>query len=105
MIRLSAVDREGGEHQVLGQLGESLMQALRGAGLDIPAICGGSCTCATCHVYVAPEWCSRLAGATEEERELLSYEAQQVTEHSRLSCQILLAEHLDGLRLTLGPLP
>jgi len=105
MIRLSAIDRDGDEHQVLGRRGDSLMQALRGAGLDIPAICGGSCTCATCHVYVAPEWCSSLARATEEERELLSYEAQQVTECSRLSCQIPLSEGLDGLRLTLGPLP
>lgn len=105
MIRLSAVDRDGDEYQIPGRLGESLMQALRGAGLDIPAICGGSCTCATCHVYIEPQWHSRLARATEEELELLSYEAPQVTEYSRLSCQIPLSEGLDGLRLTLGPLP
>ena len=62
----------------------------------IEALCGGSCSCSTCHVYVDPEWIGKLAEQEEMEREVLEY-AHDVRESSRLSCQIPVTDDLDGL--------
>lgn len=62
----------------------------------IEAICGGSCSCSTCHVYVDREWLARLPEQEDMEKEVLEY-AHDVRENSRLSCQIRVTDELDGL--------
>ncbi len=62
----------------------------------ILAECGGSCICATCHVYVAPEWVDEIDSAEDNEIEMLE-EADNVKDNSRLSCQIFVNDDLDGL--------
>ena len=61
-----------------------------------------ACACGTCHVYVDPEWVAKLPPATDEEMDQLDL-IFEVQENSRLACQILTAEDLDGLKLTLAP--
>lgn len=76
----------------------SLMQAAVNANVkQIVADCGGTLSCATCHVYVAPEWIHRLPAATTEELDMLAFTAAQQRSNSRLSCQITLNAETDGL--------
>ena len=83
--------------------GGSLMEVLRNAGVEgIQALCGGCCSCATCHVYVDAAWYGKLAPPTEEEIELLC-STDSYAETSRLSCQIEFTSCLDGLRVTVAP--
>ncbi|MDA9445858.1 2Fe-2S iron-sulfur cluster-binding protein [Bradyrhizobium sp. CCBAU 21360] len=93
---------EGGLVQLNEPASKTLMQAIRDAGLNIAAQCGGGASCATCHVYVDEAWCAKLKPADETESAMLDFaEARQ--ENSRLSCQIELSEDLDGLTVTLAP--
>lgn len=99
---LHVVDREGNQHELTTQPSTSLMEILRDFDFGVLAICGGSCACATCHVYIAPEWLDRLAPQHGEERELVDgLEYRRDT--SRLSCQIQLTQDLDGMCVTLAP--
>ena len=93
----------GGEQVAVDATGaESAMHAAMGAQLGgILGECGGSLTCATCHVFVAPEWAGRLPAMTEAEDELLEATATERQENSRLCCQIAVTEALDGLVLHL----
>lgn len=102
IIRLNVVDRDDNEHALEVPAKGSLMEALREPEYGVAAICGGLCSCATCHVYIAPEWAGRLAAQQSDERDLVT-ELQHHRETSRLSCQIRLSGELDGLRLTLAP--
>ncbi len=77
------------------------MEIIRDHGLPIKAECGGSCACATCHVYVDPKWKNQLPDMRDDEEEMLD-EAFDVSEASRLSCQLIMDDRLDGLRLTLA---
>jgi 2Fe-2S ferredoxin len=101
-IRLKVVDRNGGEHEVETAPQGSLMETLRELDYGVTAICGGMCSCATCHVYIAPEWMDKVPARQSDEGELVA-ELQFRQETSRLSCQIQLNQQLDGLRLTLAP--
>ena len=101
-IRLNVVDRDGAEHAVDAEPAGSLMEALRELEYGVSAVCGGMCSCATCHVYIAPEWVDKLPEQQGDERELV-VELADRQETSRLSCQIALTPALDGLRLTLAP--
>ena len=83
--------------------GLNLMEAA--VANNIPNVigeCGGNLSCATCHVYVAEDWLDKLHPPREDELDLLDT-APDVRDNSRLSCQILMAEELDGLKLTLAP--
>ncbi|UAB91086.1 MULTISPECIES: 2Fe-2S iron-sulfur cluster-binding protein [Roseobacteraceae] len=95
-------DRDGSEHTLEARPGLKIMEIIRDAGLPIEAACGGSCACATCHVYVAPGWIARLDPQDDMEVDLLDL-ADAVTETSRLSCQIEFDETLDGLKVELAP--
>ena len=78
--------------------GQSLMKAAIDAGIDeIAADCGGTLTCATCHVYVDEAWAARLPAPVADESDMLDFAAAPVQPHSRLSCQIALTPELDGL--------
>ena len=102
-MKIHVTDREGIEHSLDALEGWRIMEIIRDHGLPIKAECGGACLCATCHVYVAPEWQGRLVPKTEEEEDRLLDDAPAVEDTSRLSCQILMREDLDGLRVTLAP--
>ena len=78
------------------------MEVIRDYDLPIKAECGGACACATCHVYVDAEWLPKLIPASDEEIGMLD-SAFDVQANSRLSCQILTAPELDGLRVTIAP--
>lgn len=101
-IRLYVIDRDGNERRAEAAPSGSLMEVLRDLDGGVAAICGGMCSCATCHVYVAPEWRERLPAQQSDERDLVS-ELQHCGDGSRLSCQIRLSDDLDGLRVTLAP--
>jgi len=103
MLRLQVTTRSGSERQVEVAGGQSLMEALREQGFDdILAICGGCCSCATCHVHVAPEDFVRLAPMGADENDLLDSSEHRVAT-SRLSCQIPLTEELRSLRVRIAP--
>ncbi len=103
MPKLFVITRDGTEHEVDGRAGWSVMENIRDHGFDeLLALCGGCCSCATCHVHVDPEWIDRLKPMKAEEDDLLDTSDHRV-ETSRLSCQILLGEELDGLRVTIAP--
>lgn len=102
MATLNVIDRNGNAHALEGKTGWKVMEIIREAGLDIEAACGGCCACATCHVYVADDWFSKLKDADEEEADMLdlAFDTQPV---SRLSCQVEFTDALDGLTVTLAP--
>lgn len=84
------------------KIGHSIMQAATRAGVDgIAADCGGSLTCATCHVMVDEAWASKLPAPSADELSMLEMTAAPREKHSRLSCQIVATAELDGLRITL----
>lgn len=101
-MRLNVIDLDHNEHEIETAATGSLMEALRELEYGVAAICGGMCSCATCHVYVAPDWTGRVPAQHSDERDLIA-ELQHRRETSRLSCQIRLAAGLDGLRVTLAP--
>ncbi len=101
-MKIYVTDRDGKEHELEGLEGWRVMEIIRDYGLPIKAECGGACSCATCHVYVDPEWVDKLYPKTDEEEDMLD-EAMEVEDNSRLSCQILMEEKFDGLKVTLAP--
>jgi 2Fe-2S ferredoxin len=102
MPELKVVDRDGIEHCVEARSGLKVMETLRELDYGVAAICGGMCSCATCHVYVDPEWLDRLPRRQSDEQDLLS-ELSHAKENSRLSCQVEMTDALDGLRVTIAP--
>ena len=102
MPKLIVITREGEEHDLEGQSGLSVMENIRDAGIDeILALCGGNCSCATCHVHVDPAHWDRLRPMSEDENDLLESTGDR-NATSRLSCQILFGADLDGLRVTIA---
>lgn len=102
MALLRVVDRDGVEHEVDAKPGLKVMETLRELDYGVAAICGGMCSCATCHVYVDPEWTSKLPEPMSDERELLT-ELSHHQDNSRLSCQLEFTDALSGLRVTIAP--
>ena len=103
MPELRIVTRDGADHIVEGVAGLSVMEVIRENGFDeLLALCGGCCSCATCHVHVDPSWIDRLPAMREDEDDLLDTSDHRV-ETSRLSCQILFAAELDGLKVRIAP--
>ncbi len=70
---------------------------------DIAAICGGVCSCATCHLYVETEWAGRIPARSADEQVLVEETEAYEPEQSRLACQIEFTDELDGIRITLAP--
>lgn len=100
---VSVTTRDGRQKEIAGTSGRSLMENLRVAGIEeILALCGGCCSCATCHVYVDGDWLDRLPPMADDEDDLLdSTDVRQP--NSRLSCQIVLSDALDGIAVTVAP--
>ena len=101
-MKIHAVDRQGKEYTLEGREGWSVMEILRDGGLDIAAECGGACACATCHVYVNGGWLEKLPPRSDGETDMLDM-ALAVEPNSRLSCQIVCSEALDGIKVTIAP--
>jgi ferredoxin, 2Fe-2S len=103
MANLTIIGRDGSEKTIEGKAGWSVMENIRDAGFDeLLALCGGCCSCATCHVHVDEEWLSALAPMGGDEDDLLDTSDQRVAS-SRLSCQIEFGPALDGLRVRIAP--
>ena len=103
-VKIHVTDFDGKRHTLDGIEGWRVMEVIRDYGLPIKAECGGACACATCHVYVSPEWVEKLIPANSEETMMLD-DAMMVEDNSRLSCQIILSPELEGLEVTLAPNP
>ena len=102
MPQLIVVTREGETRTIEGETGLSVMEVIREAGIDeLLALCGGCCSCATCHVHVDPGYAAKLPPMSDDENELLSISDDRDSK-SRLSCQIPFTEGLDGLRVTVA---
>jgi 2Fe-2S ferredoxin len=103
MIKLVVTDREGRVVEVQATPGISIMENIRDLDASVDAICGGMCACATCHVFIEPEWQARLPPRGFEEQIMLQDSAFFDPERSRLSCQLVVSEALDGLTLEVAP--
>jgi ferredoxin, 2Fe-2S len=101
-MKIIVTDQDGKVHEIEAIDGWRVMEIIRDHGLPIKAECGGCASCATCHVYVDEDWLSKLYPMRDDEQDLLDT-APDVQDNSRLSCQILMSEELDGLRVTLAP--
>lgn len=100
-MKIHVTDQAGVEHELEGLEGWRVMEVIRDWGLNIKAECGGACSCATCHVYVDPEWFDKVGSRSDDEEDLLDT-VGDVKPTSRLSCQILMSDELDGLKVTLA---
>ena len=103
MPKLIVVDRSGNEKTIEAREGNSVMEAIRDNGFDeLLALCGGCCSCATCHVVVEEDWRGLVGAASGDEDDLLD-SSDHRTAGSRLSCQIMMTADLDGLRVAIAP--
>ena len=97
MPKVTFIEHNGAVHAVEAVNGQSVMRAAVDNNVPgIDADCGGECACATCHVYVEPEWFTRTGSRSEAEETMLSF-AAATQDNSRLCCQITMTDALDGL--------
>lgn len=101
-MKILVTDQNGDQHELEGLDGWRVMEVIRDWDLNIKAECGGACSCATCHVWVDDDWFGKLPAPSDDEEDLL-YSTLDRKPNSRLSCQILLSDDLDGLKVTLTP--
>jgi 2Fe-2S ferredoxin len=103
MPTIFVTDRAGNQHTLKVDNGLTLMEPLREIDNGIEALCGGMCSCATCHVFVTPEWFAKLPGRHSDELELLESTECFRDGESRLACQVKVTDAIDGIRLTVAP--
>jgi len=97
MPRITYVENNGTEHEVDVEPGMSLMEgAVKNMVPGIDADCGGACACATCHCYIENGYAGKTGEKSDMEASMLDF-AEDVTDASRLSCQIPVTDELDGL--------
>ena len=101
MATLQVIDRDGVSHDVECKSGLKVMEVLRELDYGVAAICGGMCSCATCHIYIDPAWADKLPAPMSDERDLLT-ELSHYRENSRLSCQVEITQALSGLKVTIA---
>ncbi len=103
MPALTIVNRAGEAKTIEATAGLSVMENIRDAGFDeLLALCGGSCSCATCHVVVDADWYGKTGGPNADEDDLLESSDHRAPT-SRLSCQIEMTAALDGLKVAIAP--
>ena len=103
MAKLIVVTRDGEERAFDAEAGLSVMEVIRDNGVDeLLALCGGCCSCATCHVYVDPAFADQLPAMSEDENDLLD-SSDHRNEKIRLSCQVMMSDALDGLKVEIAP--
>ena len=103
MVKLVVTDKDGRDVEVDARPGLSVMENIRQLPRSVEAICGGLCSCATCHVFIEADWMQRLPARRHEERLMLAGSRAFDAARSRLSCQIKVTAELDGLRLMVAP--
>lgn len=97
MPKIIFTEANGTRHETEAEPGQTVMEAaIQNDIPGIPGECGGACSCATCHVYVDPEWLEKTGEPSQAEDDMLDF-AFDVRENSRLSCQIRVTKKLDGL--------
>lgn len=103
MPKLIVTTRDGETSEIEVENGLTVMEAIRDNGFDeLLALCGGCCSCATCHVHVDPAFSDQLPPMSEDEDDLLESSDHRVAS-SRLGCQIPFTDDLDGLKVTIAP--
>ncbi len=100
MPKMVFIETNGNRKEVSAPIGLSVMEIAHRHGVDIEGACDGSLACSTCHVIVDPAWAGRLDEASEDEEDMLDL-AFGLEETSRLGCQIIMSEELDGLTVKL----
>ncbi|MBL8650462.1 MAG: 2Fe-2S iron-sulfur cluster binding domain-containing protein [Sphingopyxis sp.] len=101
MAKLIVVTRDGTEHEIEGDTGLTVMENIRDAGFDeLLALCGGCCSCATCHVHVEVA-VGDMPAMSEDENDLLDSTTDR-DDSSRLSCQLPFTEAMDGLKVRIA---
>ena len=103
MAKMLVTDREGKLHEIEGRTGLKIMETLREFDYGVTAICGGLCSCATCHIYVDESWVDRLPKKQSDEQELLNELTDYREKTSRLSCQVEFTAELDNLKVAIAP--
>jgi 2Fe-2S ferredoxin len=101
-MKINVTDHAGTDHELEALPGWRVMEIIRDWDVPIKAECGGACACATCHVYVDKEWLGRLPDKADEEIDQLEVLADRRS-NSRLACQVLMSDELDGLKVTVAP--
>jgi 2Fe-2S ferredoxin len=102
MVKLVVTDKDGRVVEVEARTGLSIMESIRELPSSVEAICGGLCSCATCHVLIDDAWVRRLPPRRLEERLMLATSPQFDAVRSRLSCQLKVIPELEGLRLSVA---
>src|SRR6201987_5584189 len=100
MPKMTFIERDGTPREVDAPLGASVLEVARQHDIDIEGACEGSLACSTCHVIVDPDWYDLLNAASEDEEDMLDL-AFNLTNTSRLGCQIVVTDELDGLTVQL----
>lgn len=100
MPKMVFIERDGNHKEVEAPLGLSVLEIAQRNNVDIEGACEGSLACATCHVVIDPSWYDKLNEASEDEEDMLDL-AFGLTRTSRLGCQLIITEALDGLTVTL----
>lgn len=103
MPRVHVIDRNGEISDIEVPGDTPLMYALRDSGLPVEGTCGGYASCGSCHVFIDEEWRDKLDAKTDVESDMLGLLHAADPERSRLSCQIIAKDELDGLTITLAP--
>ena len=97
MPKITYIDSDGTTRTVDAEAGATVMEsAIKNGVPGIEAECGGACACATCHVYIEPDWQEKVGGPSPMEEDMLDF-GYEVKPNSRLSCQIKVTDELDGL--------
>lgn len=103
MPTITVIARNGEARDVQAENGLSLMEVIRDNGFDeLMALCGGCCSCATCHVFIDSGFADKVPTMSEDENDLLD-STDSRNDQSRLSCQIPVSDALDGLTVTIAP--
>lgn len=103
MPQINVVDHAGKETTIDAEVGRTLMEVIRDNGFDeLLALCGGCCSCATCHVHIDPAFMDKVSTMSDDEGDLLD-SSDHRTEFSRLSCQVQITDALEGMRVTIAP--
>jgi ferredoxin len=97
-IKITFITRDGDRVEAEGQPGDRLLEVAQAAAMPLEGTCEGQMACSTCHVIVGRDWFAKLPPASEDEEDMLDL-AADLAATSRLSCQILLTEELDGMEV------
>lgn len=103
LTQLTVIMRSGEAQDIDARDDYSLMESIRDAGIDeLLALCGGSCSCATCHVFIDENYWDKLSALSQDENDLLDGSDHRQP-NSRLSCQVKISPDLSGMRVTVAP--